>query len=247
MSQTPRVPMVSYSTLSLVAERSMRVANLGSSSYSQPSRWSVCVPMAMSHRKRGWSSCGSLDGVTGDPTPARIEVLNSAGDSFVAEDALPISFVQDDARATNEPLSTALARFGKQLQSRYTGKNQFYAAGTARLRLPPGQYRMRVFKGPEYYVATKDVAVGARVDLVESITLRRFVDMPAEGWYSSDDHLHIPRTNQGVDPLIIKQMEAEDIHVSNLVSYGSASSSSSAAPQYSYGPASLYQERQLSS
>jgi hypothetical protein len=182
-----------------------------------------------------------IDMSTGNITPARLEVLNGAGESFIADDALPISVAKDDARSADKSLSTALGRFEKQTRSPFTGTNQFYTAGTASLRVPAGQYRVRAFKGPEYYIATKLVEVGAETDRVEEIRLSRFLDMPAKGWYSSDGHLHLPRTNRGVDPFIIKQMQAEDIHVGNILSYGN-SSSPSAAFQYSYGPDSVYQE-----
>lgn len=195
---------------------------------------------------QGIASSGVLhlriaDVATGDITPARIEVVNGAGDSFVAEDALPIAVVRKDAHSADESLSTALGGFAKQVSSRYTGKTHFYSAGTALLKLPVGNYRIRAFKGPEYFVATTTVEVRAGADFTEKIELRRFMDLPAMGWYSSDDHLHLPRTNRGVDPFIIKQMEAEDIHVGNILS-ASNSLSLLAAPQYSYGPDSVYQE-----
>ena len=43
--------------------------------------------------------------------------------------------------------------------------------------------------------------------------------MPAEGWYSGDDHCHVRR--DGVtDHTILQWTKAEDVHVSNIVQMG---------------------------
>ena len=39
--------------------------------------------------------------------------------------------------------------------------------------------------------------------------------MPARGWYSSDDHIHLRRSPRD-NPSILRWVAAEDIHVANL-------------------------------
>ena len=65
--------------------------------------------------------------------------------------------------------------------------------------------------------------------------------MPAKGWYSADGHLHITRHHKGVDPLILKLMQAEDIHVGNLLEVGRATADWT-VQQYAHGDSGLYQE-----
>lgn len=186
-----------------------------------------------------------IDADTGKETPARIEVLNETGESFIAEDALPISVsyvaTDKDAVLVNETPDVALSRFKRTTQSPYTGNAHFYITGESRLHLPRGAYRVRVFKGPEYHVRTADIKIEVGEEIEKELRLARFANMPAKGWYSSDGHLHLARANRGVDPLILKQMQAEDIHVGNILQIGQ-SHSFAMTPQYAYGSASLYQE-----
>lgn len=185
------------------------------------------------------------DAETGEVTPARIEVLNDSGESFIAIDALPVAVghidPNEDAVLVNESFEVALSRFGKTTRSPYTGKEQFYSIGESVLKLPVGIYKIRAFKGPEYIAGFTDIKIEKVIEKKKEIKLRRFANMPAQGWYSSDDHLHLSRTHKGVDPLILKQMQAEDIHVGNILQMG-RSHSFSITPQYAHGPESLYQE-----
>jgi hypothetical protein len=43
--------------------------------------------------------------------------------------------------------------------------------------------------------------------------------MPARGWYSSDDHIHL-RRSPADDPRILKWIAAEDLHVGNIFEMG---------------------------
>ena len=65
--------------------------------------------------------------------------------------------------------------------------------------------------------------------------------MPQRGWYSGDDHLHIARPTQDFNPIVSKMMQAEDIHVANLLQMGKVEDFT-IAKQYAHGPDSYYQE-----
>ena len=71
--------------------------------------------------------------------------------------------------------------------------------------------------------------------------LQRWVNMPQEGWFSADDHLHISRPLKELDPLLSKWMQAEDIHVANLLQFG-IWNRFVASPQYAHGSAGVYRE-----
>ena len=63
--------------------------------------------------------------------------------------------------------------------------------------------------------------------------------MPELGWYSSDDHVHLRRSPRE-NPLILRWMAAEDIHVGNLLQMGDFHTRY--FTQYAFGAAGRYQE-----
>ena len=65
--------------------------------------------------------------------------------------------------------------------------------------------------------------------------------MADRGWYSADDHLHIPRSVPELNPVTSKIMQAEDIHVANLLQFGLAHRFHNAV-QYAHGPDGIYRE-----
>jgi hypothetical protein len=109
------------------------------------------------------------------------------------------------------------------------------------MRLPPGRYALRVFKGIEYRMAAQEFEVLRNEKTAVSVALQRWIDLPAEGWYSADDHLHIARPSSTFDDLIARWMEAEDLHVANLLQMGLAQSIH-ITPQYGFGQPSVYQQ-----
>jgi len=43
----------------------------------------------------------------------------------------------------------ALSELTRKFSNVHTGTDQFYTAGTCRISLPPGDYRLRVYRGME--------------------------------------------------------------------------------------------------
>ena len=109
------------------------------------------------------------------------------------------------------------------------------------MALPAGAYKLKLYKGTEYEVLTRDVEIHTGQSIILKLAISRWIDMPGEGWYSADDHLHISRPLKELNPLISKWMQAEDIHVANLLQFGSWNQFV-AAPQYEHGPGSVYRE-----
>jgi len=184
-----------------------------------------------------------IDSSTGAPTPARVEILGSDGDCHVASDALRVGGDCDmsDAGAGYTDLRSTLAGFSDRIENPYTGSTQFYSSGSSRVELPPGIARVRVFKGSEYETAVQSVEIAASESVEAEIALRRWTDMPARGWFSADDHLHVPRPTPELDPVIAAMMQAEDVHVANLLQMGKVRNFA-IAPQYAHGANGLYQE-----
>ena len=193
-----------------------------------------------------------VDSESGGAVPARVEVLDSNGNSYFAEDALLVGGMcgqgeeKKDGRwgpidYQGSTLEDALTMFTKTIKDRFSQKEHFYSTGKSTLTLPSGSYSIRVFKGPEYEVSQAEIKVVAGKNLQKSISVSRFTNMPEKGWYSADDHLHITRYHKGVDPVVLKLMIAEDIHVGNLLQMG-RSDTNMTTYQYAHGKKSRYQE-----
>ncbi len=95
----------------------------------------------------------------------------------------------------------------------------FYVDGDYEARLPVGSYELVATRGPEYrgYRRTIEVRADETTDL--TVSLERYADLPAEGWYSGDSHVHIAREHTE-DDAVWAQIAAEDIHVANLLEMG---------------------------
>jgi hypothetical protein len=183
-----------------------------------------------------------VDAVSGQPTPARVEVLDATGKPHVAEDALLVGPGYGDRKyAWKGNLDQALALLSKSIENPYTRTTQFYSTGNSRVLLLPGIYKVKVYKGTEYALQTREVRMLENESVELSVAMSRWVDMPKEGWYSADDHIHISRPHKELNPLISKWMQAEDIHVANLLQFGSWNRFFG-APQYEHGKGGLYRE-----
>jgi hypothetical protein len=100
----------------------------------------------------------------------------------------------------------------------------FHARGQFQITLPPGRYTVEAVKGFEYQPVTKTlnltfIELHDRTTL-ETITLKRLIDMPAQGWFSGDVHMH-PNHREGalyMTPDDCQLLAAgEDIRVANLL------------------------------
>ncbi len=182
------------------------------------------------------------DAATGELVPARLHVKDASGMYRVANDAMMFGGDCDmsDAGAGYTNLVEALRGFTDRLENPYTGTTQFYTEGTSEIGVQPGRTEIAVFKGPEYRISTAEVDVAAGATVEHEIRLERWVDMPAKGWFSADDHLHIQRPHPDLNSRIIKMMQAEDLHVANLLQMGKVRNFQ-IAPQYKFGEGGHYQ------
>lgn len=95
----------------------------------------------------------------------------------------------------------------------------FYVDGRYEAKLPIGKYQLVISKGPEYALVQKTIEVVADKETSVDVPMARWMDMPDKGWYSGDDHIHMTRTPND-NASISAVMQAEDIHVSNLLQMG---------------------------
>lgn len=183
-----------------------------------------------------------VDGAAGQPTPARVELLDSGGKGHVADDALPTG--GDCGRCSGFPgcpdlspeiLERVLRRQSKTVRHYYARADQFYSTGISRFAsLAAGSYVLRVYKGLEFNVAERRLRIAAGENLKVTVPVTRWINLAQEGWYSADDHLHIPRPAPQLDPSFSKWMQAEDLRVANLLQLGQSTEFRS-SPQYAFG------------
>jgi hypothetical protein len=108
------------------------------------------------------------------------------------------------------------------------------------ITLPPGKWRLAVQRGLEYLPFFEEFTVTAGQTLKRDIRLARWVDMPREGWYSGDAHVHSWRVAPSHDVFIITWAQAMDVHMTCVLSYCSKNRNDGAI-QKGYGKDFRYQ------
>jgi hypothetical protein len=185
------------------------------------------------------------DAATGEPTPARVELLDRSGRAVVPDDALTVfsdcGSLPLDAWVPGFSAAQATGNGHRDVPNPYTGTTQFYADGGVRTRLAAGSYSVRATKGVEYRQAAATVAIAAGSVTSLDLGLERWIDLGSEGWYGADDHLHIPRPHPRFDARIATWMQAEGLDVANLLQMGLARDVH-LTPQHGFGPPSVYRQ-----
>jgi hypothetical protein len=154
----------------------------------------------------------------GKPTPARVRLEDSHGIRPRANGAVAVS-----ETAIPIPRQAIAVMWGQQDRAEgfaLQPDGSFYVDGGFDVRVPAGTYSITVSKGPEYLRQTENFTLqpGA-APAVREYRLKRWIDMPARGWYSADDHIHLHRSPAD-DSNIRRWIAAEDIHVGNLLQMG---------------------------
>ncbi|HEV2448126.1 MAG TPA: CehA/McbA family metallohydrolase, partial [Candidatus Sulfopaludibacter sp.] len=178
-----------------------------------------------------------LDGATGSPTPARVRLEDAQGNRPRARGAVSIS-----ESAIPIPRQAVAVMWGQNDRAQgyaLQPDGSFYADGGFEARVPAGSYRLRVSKGFEYGEQTLALELAPGGSATREVLLTRWIDMPARGWYSSDDHIHL-RRSPADDPKILKWVAAEDIHVGNILEMGDFWATYFS--QYAFGERGRYQE-----
>jgi hypothetical protein len=172
----------------------------------------------------------------GRPTTARIHLEDSHGVRPKARGALGISDT-----AIPIPKQAIGVMYGQNDRAQgFTDQpdGSFYVDGGFDVRVPPGAYKLTVSKGFEYEVQTVTLDLTAGSSATRDVSLARWIDMPARGWYSSDDHIHL-RRSPADDANIVRWIAAEDIHVGNMLEMGDFWATYFS--QYAFGERGRYQ------
>ena len=113
----------------------------------------------------------------------------------------------------------------------------FYTNGKYKTELPSGEYQLVVSHGPEYRVITDTIEITAGETLKKTVDLKRWKDLPGDGWYSGDGHIHLKRDKRD-NKSVAAFLAAEDIRLSNILQMGNPSAIH--YPQYAFGKSGQY-------
>ena len=157
------------------------------------------------------------DAVTGEPTPVRVRLTDAQGNPPKTRGAS--SETQSSFDPPPEAIAVMWGRSDRADGYVLQPDGSFYVDGSFQARLPAGSYRVELSKGYEYTTQSHEIELRPGKRVRREFDLQRWIDMPARGWYSSDDHIHIRRSPRD-NPSILRWIAAEDIHVGNLLQMG---------------------------
>lgn len=165
------------------------------------------------------------DGTGGDAVPARVGLYDAQGRMPApGEQALVVPRFTDRTRQVPVRRGFEFWPAGKGYA--------FYVDGEYEAQVPAGRYQLVVGRGPEFRIHTQEVEIATHGHTRVEVALQRWIDMPKQGWYSGDAHIHIERT-RNANPAIHSLLSAEDIHVANLLQMGNLARYY--FPQYAFG------------
>ncbi len=133
----------------------------------------------------------------GRPAPARVSVTGPDGRSWAPDDAW---------RHADE----AFDRSERAFEYGY-----FHVAGRATLAVPAGRVTVEVTRGPEYQIAHAELTLSPGGSSAHRVALQRVADLPAQGWWSGDVHVHMNYGGayRNTPRHLAFQARAEDLHV----------------------------------
>jgi len=171
------------------------------------------------------------DAKTGGLVPARVGIYDSTGRApLVSNKALMLQRFADDLRMLSVNERTFWPSENRQA---------FYADGSYEGKLPEGTYELVATRGPEFRAYRGKFEVKKNQTSKVTIALDRYSDMPKQGWYSGDAHIHLTRDDVA-DPVIWGMVAAEDVYVGNLLEMGNIAGTHFKQPK-EWGKASRFE------
>lgn len=163
----------------------------------------------------------------GEPTPAMMRLENAATrrlhrPSAAVEFAPQMDDIAGDSNPTHHfPVRAAGSPYPMWLSGDYAG-NYWCVAGPSDMAMPAAEYDLVVRRGFEYIPVRRRFAVpeGGRVEV--EVRLERWIDMPAKGWWSGDDHVHSRLMSDDDAERLLVWLEACDLHVASILKMGNA-------------------------
>jgi hypothetical protein len=96
----------------------------------------------------------------------------------------------------------------------------YLTSGDFFIDLPAGKWRIAASHGTEFVPMLQEVDVVDQRELEVTLPLKRWIDLPARGWWSGDVHVHHPSLDPAHREFLMQYALAEDVHVVNLLEMG---------------------------
>ena len=92
----------------------------------------------------------------------------------------------------------------------------YQTSGEFSIRLPDGEWRVAVQHGNEHIPVVQEFRTDGSAQ-EQVIRLERWIDLPSEGWYSGDVHVHHPTVKAEHRNYLLQYAQAEDVHLVNAL------------------------------
>lgn len=184
----------------------------------------------------------AIEDAAGRPTPAAVQLYDERGTLQVPPDALDLGRMGylyaagaliHYADWTSPKVRSQYPHFGSSWFRPQHPREAacFFTTGRFELELAPGNYRLRVTKGPEFTPVEHRLAIADR-PVSQTVKLSRWIDMAAQGWISGDGHVHLQRDSPAANATAFAWAQAEDVRVCHVLLMGDARETY--YPQYGY-------------
>lgn len=98
----------------------------------------------------------------------------------------------------------------------YERDRSFSCDGVFTMEVPKGSAVIHIEKGKEFVPVNLSVEIGEEGEIEKTITIKRWINMPQQGWYSADLHVHLGHD----DPRVLQQLAlADDVHLVPAFTY----------------------------
>ncbi len=150
---------------------------------------------------------------TGKPAPAMVRITWLADGS----ERMPPNALEFGPQFDRQ--GTASGRRPANLPGKLGGA-YWCVPGPFDMAVPPGEYEIAIRRGAEHAAVFDTFAVESGGLVEKTYTPRRWIDMRKRGWYSGDHHVHCQILSDRDAWRLMQYVQAEDIHVSNIVKMG---------------------------
>lgn len=154
---------------------------------------------------------------TGEPIQARVGIYDDSGRMpLPSDEAIPVRYFSS--------VNRSLTLHDHFIPWPASNRRAFYINKKYQASLPEGRYSIVVGRGLEYRFSQREFLIEHGKETSVEIKLSRWKDMPSQGWYSGDVHIHSGRAGEEESKNILLQMQAEDLNVANLLQSGNIGS-----------------------
>jgi len=103
----------------------------------------------------------------------------------------------------------------------WTDPVMYQTSGDFSISLTPGKWRISIEHGNEYVPISETFdVVASSASMSKNFVLKRWINLPALGWYSGDVHVHHPTTKSQFKDFLLEYAKAEDVHLVNVLEMG---------------------------